>query len=154
MKKLIYLFLFVTSCASSSSFNSQFALSSLTEKEKNDIECRIIFTDSLDNNYYMFPVHDYLECDVKEKDSICVYIRYFNLYRTQYYEKIDFLDSTGKIIHQSTHNRIFKNSTSLSWNCWNWIRIDKVIFKDGEITVKVYLNNEFISEKKFQLKIL
>lgn len=151
MKHLSLLIILCLSCANVN-YKAQY-FSSLTDREKKDIQCRIIFTDHLTNDGSRKPLHDYHDFDVSENDSIYVYIKYFNLYRKTYFEKVNLMDSTGQIVEQSTVNRNFSNSSNLSWNCWHWFIIRPTEYHNGVIKAKAFLNNEFLGQDSFSLKI-
>jgi hypothetical protein len=152
MKEILILAILFVSCSGVYQYKGYYA-ASLTEKEKNDIEGRIIFTDSLYKTDEMGPRHDYHEIDIKEKDTLIIYTKYFNLYRRSYYEKVDLIDESGKIFKQFDAIRHFPSSEFISWNCWNNVSVKKPEFHNGLVKVKAYLNNELIAEDSIVINI-
>lgn len=148
MKYLSVLLLLLLAC--SNTVYNKFYSASLSEKEKKETYCRIIFTDSLSNTNDLLPFHDYCEMEIKENDTLIIYTRYFNLYRNKYFERIELIDSTGEILDLCSSVR---NPSGLSWDFWWWIKIRRPIYHDGALTAKVYLNNELIAVKTLLLKI-
>lgn len=113
---------------------------SIGEAELKTIENKVYFTRTLNNKK---PVENIRCFDIVEGGKIYAYIRWFNLYREEYYVKIDWIGPDGECFEQN--NFIF-HPNNPEWNTWHRLKLNNISIPVGTITVRIFLNNRRFKE--------
>ena len=116
-------------------------LYTLTEDEKRDLKCKVVFTTAL--NEQKVPVNNIEEYQLDSDTPLYLYVRLFNLYREEYFACVNLYSEDGKLFDQydciirpkgMTHDFYFLGKYFSS------------IVKSGKVKAEIKLNNIKVDE--------
>jgi hypothetical protein len=127
---------------------SEYTLFKIDKNELEEIKNKVIFTQYL-NNYYYIPVDNRTTFILSSDKTITIYIKWFNLKKDEYVIQYDWIGSDEKIFYQS----VFAfQPIGYSWNTWSSYTLSKVVTPIGKGRVNVYLNNTLYDNYTFEIK--
>jgi antitoxin component YwqK of YwqJK toxin-antitoxin module len=119
---------------------------SIGEAELKTIENKVYFTRTVKKKE---PVENIRCFDIVEDGKIYAYIKWFNLYREEYYLKIDWIGPDGECFEQN--NFIF-HPNNPGWNTWHRLKLNNISIPVGTITVRIFLNNRRFKEYRLMCR--
>jgi hypothetical protein len=145
--KLLLVVLFswlLVSCAATLQPKSQkqdYRLYTLTEDEKRDLKCKVIFTTAL--NEQKVPENNIEEYQLDSDSPLYLYIRFFNLYREEYFACVNLYAEDGKLFDQ--YDCIIKPK-GMTHDFFFLGKYFSSIVKSGKIKAEIKLNNIKVDE--------
>lgn len=113
-----------------------------------NIKARLIVCSKLSEKNV--PLDDLKEIYVKEGEKVTLYVKWFNLEKKSYVTSMDFLDTNGNYLTQSSEYK-FK-SKKKTHNTWNKRKFRKVIVPEGVVKIRINLDEEIILERNIEIK--
>ncbi|MBU3012189.1 hypothetical protein KO506_12300 [Polaribacter vadi] len=113
-----------------------------------DVKARLIVCSGLSEKNV--PLDDLKEIYVKEGEKVTLYVKWFNLEKKSYVTSMDFLDTNGNYLAQSSEYK-FKPKKK-THNTWNKRKFRKVIVPEGVVKIRINLDEEIILERDIEIK--
>lgn len=108
------------------------------------IQARLIICSGLSEK--RVPLDNLKDINVKEGGKVTLYVKWFNLKKKSYTTSMDFLDSAGNYLAQSSAYKF--RPKKKTHNTWNSRKFRKVIIPEGNFRIRIKLDNEIILEKE------
>jgi hypothetical protein len=118
------------------------------QTSRKNIKARLIVCSGLSEKNV--PLDDLKEIYVKEGEKVTLYVKWFNLKKKSYVTSMDFLDTDGNYLAQSSEYK-FKPKKK-SHNTWNKRKFRKVIVPEGVMKIRINLDEEIILEREIEIK--
>ena len=90
------------------------------------------------------------EIYLKEGEKVTLYVKWFNLKKKSYATSMDFLDTNGNYLAQSSEYK-FKPKKK-THNTWNNRKFRKVIVPEGVMKIRINLDDAIILEREIEIK--
>ena len=119
----------------------------LTEDEKRDVKCKVIFTSGL--NEQKIPIDNLTEYNLDSGNQLYLFVRFFNLYRSEYFVCVNLYSEDGKLFDQ--YNSVLK-PTKMSCDIYFLGQYFSSIVKTGNIKMEVKINNIKVDESVLLFK--
>jgi hypothetical protein len=151
--KNLVIFTFVILFSGCSAFRPQMSSISnyktytLTEDEQRDIKCKVILTSGL--NEQKLPINNISEYILDSETPLCIFVRFFNLYRTEYFVCVNMYSEDGKLFDQ--YNSVFKPSKISSDISFTGKYLSSLV-KPGNIKIELKINNVKVDESVLLFK--
>jgi len=113
----------------------------LTEDEKRDLKCKVVFTSAL--NEQNIPVNNLEEYQLDSDSPLYLYVRLFNLYREEYFACVNLYSEDGKLFDQ--HDCIVKPK-GMMYDFFFLGKYFSSIVKSGKIKAEIKVNNIKVDE--------
>lgn len=118
----------------------------LSEIEIQEISYRLFIASEIDE--HNMPLNNLQVVKIKSNNKLFFIVNWFNLNTEKYLVTYEWLDKNNRLLDQST--TVFK-SESNSWITWHNKKMNKLIFPEGKIKVRVKLNNHILIEQEFEI---
>lgn len=117
----------------------------LSDEETSEIRSKSYF---IYRGEHLFKEINLKDIEMIDGESLFLHNSWFNLYRNEYYIKYDWINENNEIFWQ-TDGFFYPNSAS--WNTRSRLVLNSSTTPLGILTVKIYLNNRFITQKSIHL---
>ena len=119
----------------------------LTEDEQRDIKCKVIPTAGL--NEQKLPINNLSEYTLDSDTPLCLFVRFFNLYRTEYFVCVNLYSEDGKLFDQ--FNSVIKPN-KISFDVFFTGKYLSSMVKAGNIKIELKINNVKVDESVLLFK--